>query len=252
MAVLAGNYGGYVSYIQASSPSYKGILVKGAASQTANLQEWQNSSGTVLASVDASGNITAPSLTLSTTALATTSGGTGLSSYTTGDIVYASATNTLSKLTAGTDGYLLTMSSGIPTWAAAPVSLPSQTGYAGYYLTTNGSTASWGALPISQPSNTTISGNTATTVDTTALSAFTSLEYIVSIKQSSKVRTSKVLVQTDGTSVDYTEYGITETGGTMTGIAVAASVSSTNCVLQVTITDASSTNATVKLAKIKI
>jgi hypothetical protein len=36
-----------------------GAVVRGAASQTANLQQWQNSAGTVLASVLAGGNITA-------------------------------------------------------------------------------------------------------------------------------------------------------------------------------------------------
>ena len=34
-------------------------VIKGAASQTANLQEWQNSGGTVIAKVDKDGNITA-------------------------------------------------------------------------------------------------------------------------------------------------------------------------------------------------
>ena len=45
-------------------------------------------------------------------------GGTGFATYTTGDIIYASATNTLSKLAAGTNGYVLTMASGVPSWAA--------------------------------------------------------------------------------------------------------------------------------------
>ena len=44
-------------------------------------------------------------------------GGTAQTSYTTGDILYASATNTLSKLAAGTNGYVLTLASGVPTWA---------------------------------------------------------------------------------------------------------------------------------------
>jgi len=56
--------------------------------------------------------------TWSATAIAATKGGTGLTSYATGDIVYASATNTLSKLTAGTDGNVLTLASGVPSWAA--------------------------------------------------------------------------------------------------------------------------------------
>jgi len=51
--------------------------------------------------------------------LGATSGGTGLTSYTTGDIIYSSATNTLSKLAAGTNGYILTMASGVPSWAAS-------------------------------------------------------------------------------------------------------------------------------------
>lgn len=46
-------------------------------------------------------------------------GGTGTGTYTTGDILYASATNTLSKLPIGSSGQVLTVSSGVPTWAAA-------------------------------------------------------------------------------------------------------------------------------------
>ena len=39
-----------------------GLTVKGASSQTANLQEWKNSSNTVVASISASGTVTAPSV----------------------------------------------------------------------------------------------------------------------------------------------------------------------------------------------
>lgn len=66
-----------------------------------------------------------------------------------GDLIVASGADTAARLAVGTDGYLLTASStatnGI-TWAAAPVSLPSQTGNSGKYLTTNGSTASWATI----------------------------------------------------------------------------------------------------------
>ena len=51
--------------------------------------------------------------------VASANGGTGFTTYATGDIIYASATNTLSKLTAGTNGYVLTLASGVPTWAAS-------------------------------------------------------------------------------------------------------------------------------------
>jgi hypothetical protein len=48
-----------------------------------------------------------------------TNGGTGQTTLTTGDILYASASNTLSKLAAGTEDHVLTMSSGVPVWEAA-------------------------------------------------------------------------------------------------------------------------------------
>jgi len=46
-------------------------------------------------------------------------GGTAQSTYATGDILYASAANTLSKLTVGSTGQVLTVASGAPSWAAA-------------------------------------------------------------------------------------------------------------------------------------
>ena len=51
--------------------------------------------------------------------LGAVNGGTGQTTYATGDIIYASASNTLSKLTAGTNGYVLTLAAGVPTWAAS-------------------------------------------------------------------------------------------------------------------------------------
>jgi hypothetical protein len=48
-----------------------------------------------------------------------TFGGTGQTTYATGDILYASGANTLSKLAAGTNTHVLTLSGGVPTWAAA-------------------------------------------------------------------------------------------------------------------------------------
>jgi hypothetical protein len=173
-----------------------------------------------------------------------------------GDLLVASADNTPAKLAVGTNGYLLTANSSATNgveWAAAPVSLPPQTDNGGKYLTTDGTTASWGTLVVPITTGTaTVSANTATTVDTTALSAFTSIEYMVSLKQGSKVRTSKVVVQTDGTSVDMTEFAITETGGTIAGVVVSAAVSSTNGVLQVTATDATTTSVDVKFSKVKL
>jgi len=53
-----------------------------------------------------------------------TQGGTGIVTYTTGDILYASASNTLSKLPIGTTGKVLTVNAGIPSWQAAAAASP--------------------------------------------------------------------------------------------------------------------------------
>jgi hypothetical protein len=56
--------------------------------------------------------------TWSADTIATTKGGTGLTSYSTGDILYASGSNTLAKLTIGTNGKVLQVNgSGVPVWA---------------------------------------------------------------------------------------------------------------------------------------
>jgi hypothetical protein len=58
-AISSGNGLG-AFYLQ--SPSQVGMLIRGAASQTANLQEWQNSAGTVLSRIDLNGSISVPFL----------------------------------------------------------------------------------------------------------------------------------------------------------------------------------------------
>jgi hypothetical protein len=55
-------------------------------------------------------------------------GGTGFATYTTGDLIYASATNTLSKLAIGSAGQVLSVVSGAPAWSALTLSSPSVTG----------------------------------------------------------------------------------------------------------------------------
>jgi hypothetical protein len=51
------------------------------------------------------------------TAIASTSGGTGLTSYTTGDLIYSSSGNTLSKLGIGSAGQFLKVVGGVPAWS---------------------------------------------------------------------------------------------------------------------------------------
>ena len=56
--------------------------------------------------------------TWNATAIGPTYGGTNQTTYTTGDILYASAANTLSKLGIGSTGNVLTVSGGAPAWSA--------------------------------------------------------------------------------------------------------------------------------------
>jgi hypothetical protein len=74
-------------------------------------------------------------------------GGTGLTSYTTGDLIYASGSTTLSKLGVGTNGYILTVNSGLPSWQPAPA-----TGVTSFETTLSGllpSTTTTGAVTLS-------------------------------------------------------------------------------------------------------
>jgi hypothetical protein len=56
---------------------------------------------------------------LGATVLFPSGGGTGFGSYNRGDIIIASSTYSLYKLSTGTEGYVLTITSGIPAWAAS-------------------------------------------------------------------------------------------------------------------------------------
>lgn len=49
--------------------------------------------------------------------VAATLGGTAQTTYATGDLLYASATDTLTKRSIGTTGQVLTVSGGVPTWS---------------------------------------------------------------------------------------------------------------------------------------
>jgi hypothetical protein len=73
--------------------------------------------------LDGSKNITAAAIALGgaevSGVLTYDKGGTGQSSYAAGDLIYASASNTLSKLAAGTNGHVLTLVAGLPAWQAA-------------------------------------------------------------------------------------------------------------------------------------
>lgn len=60
-----------------------------------------------------------------------TFGGTGQNTYATGDIVYASAANILSKLPFTSNGQVLTLAAGIPSWATPTTSVGTISGDSG-------------------------------------------------------------------------------------------------------------------------
>jgi hypothetical protein len=85
----------------------------GAIPTTAAVTSFQTSLNGLTPSTASTGAVTLAGT------LGAVSGGTSFSSYTTGDIIYASATNTLAKLGAGSNGQVLTLASGVPSWASS-------------------------------------------------------------------------------------------------------------------------------------
>jgi hypothetical protein len=61
---------------------------------------------------------------ISLTTVPATLGGTGQTSYATGDLVYASNSTTLSKRAIGTEGYALRVTSGVPDWQLLSTGFP--------------------------------------------------------------------------------------------------------------------------------
>ncbi len=139
--------------VSTGADASKGLVVQGhSATQSANLQEWQGSNGTALASVDHLGNFSATSITgtlnvtnlsgqvssahggtgqdssawtgvpsvsggtwSSNSSLPVTLGGTGLTSTTINQILYSSANNTVSGLVTANNGVLITSGAGVPS-----------------------------------------------------------------------------------------------------------------------------------------
>lgn len=137
--------------------------------------------------VDVSGNASLLSLALSNS-LTEANGGTNQSTYTTGDMLYASATNTLSKLAATTNGYVLSLAGGIPAWVAnTAVTNPMATtgdiiyssnnsgtparlgvGLTNHPLIVTGGVPAWNTKMILSGGNISVEQNASGTVGTTA------------------------------------------------------------------------------------
>lgn len=117
-------YGSGASVPTQLSPATNGQVL----TLVSGFPQWQTVTGTgTVTSVAVSGGTTGltttggPITTTGTITLAGTlvavNGGTGQTSYTVGDILYASTTTALSKRTIGSSGQVLTVSGGIPVWS---------------------------------------------------------------------------------------------------------------------------------------
>ena len=91
-------------------------------------------------------------------------GGTGLSSYTTGDLVYASGTTTLSKLGIGSVDYVLTSSGTAPQYVAqSTLSVGSATNASNVAVTTGSATTNYLAFVTNTTGNLPVLTNTSLT-----------------------------------------------------------------------------------------
>ena len=121
--VASGNY--WTLFSTTTNPGATTLTGTSTSTLQAFLQPWGAGGAFVVNSTamsftaNSSVSLSLTSNTLSlTTALPTTSGGTGYGSYTAGDILYASNTTFLSKLARGTDGQILQMQGTTVAWAA--------------------------------------------------------------------------------------------------------------------------------------
>jgi len=106
----ARNIGG-VSFDGTANITLPGVDAAGNQNTTGN-------AATVTTNANLTGDVTSVgnATTLGTVAVA--KGGTNLTSYATGDLLYASGSTTLAKLAVGSNTQVLTLAGGVPTWAA--------------------------------------------------------------------------------------------------------------------------------------
>ena len=167
VSLAAGNVDQFLVALDVDTQNEEIVAVTGISGDTLTVVRAQAGSSNISHTAGASVKhvFTGDDATFFTTGVATADAAIPKSTVTTkGDIIAATASATVTRVAAGTNGYILTADStqvaGIK-WAAATDQLPSQTGNAGEYLKTDGTTASW--EPAIATLNLTFNAQTGTT-----------------------------------------------------------------------------------------
>lgn len=167
VSLAAGNVDQFLVALDVDTQNEEIVAVTGISGDTLTVVRAQAGSSNISHTAGASVKhvFTGDDATFFTAGVATANAAIPKSTVTTkGDIIAATASATVTRVGAGTNGYILTADSteaaGIK-WAAAASQLPSQTGNAGEYLKTDGTTASW--EPAIATLNLTFNAQTGTT-----------------------------------------------------------------------------------------
>lgn len=184
--------------------------------------------------------------------VATSYGGTGLTSFTSGGAVYATSTSALTTgtlpVTAGgtgvatlTAGYV--KSNGTSAFTSV-TSIPGSdvsgaiSGNAGGLVMTNGDVTS---------KNVTVNTNsTPTNLDSFAVATYTTAKYLIQMKQGTKMTSTELVVSYDGTDVQVSEYGVIDATAGAANATITATYSAPNVLVTVSSSDAATTNVVCK------
>lgn len=90
--------------------------------------------------------------------------------------------------------------------------------------------------------------NTPTNIDSFAVATYTSAEYLIQMKQGTKMTTTKLIVMWDGTDVHVNEYGVTDATAGAANATISASVATGTCTVTASSSDAATTNVVIKSA----
>ena len=155
------------------SASSGGGDVSGPGSSTDNaVVRWSGTTGTLVqnsvVTISDTGDIIANSIDL-TIPVSVADGGTDISSYTTGDILYASGAGTLTKLAIGSASDVLTVTGGLPSWQPS-IGGGTVTSVSG---TLNRVTSTGGATPVIDISASYVGQSSITTLGTITTGVWT-------------------------------------------------------------------------------